>query len=381
MRHENIFMKYNKYYLNKKIRLALILLCILSFLAALCFLYYLYRKPAEIVKEVPTYTYEHQGDIFYRADIKPNMVFRETTVMGPDKTIYRDLMDSFTSICAYRFKGSQPAEIKGTYNVTAALEAKDMWKLNYVLIPQTSFSRSGKEVSFRAERAIDLGYFEQVIKQVDEELGVNAREPILTIKTNIDLEADTGGQVLKDKLTPTMIIPLTSGSFQVGDDELTVKKKGLLTKEVMVSNPIRSKLIYAYVAAITSGVLLLMLLLLTQNKPLIQDQRKNIQEFWKEFWKKYGDCIIKTNNEISPTKFVSVNSMEDLVRVADELAKPIIHKEIVSANEPAVCYVLDGPIAYKHVLCINNEGEKEGAKEENNYYNDGQIKNLDISLR
>ncbi len=358
MKIGNIITERNKHCLNKKIRIPLILLSVFSFFVALCSLYYIYQKPAKIEKEIPTYTYDHQGDVTYRAVIKPNTVFKETTVMDPDKTIYRKVMDSFTAICTYQFKANQPAEIKGTYNVTATLEAKDMWKINYILIPQTPFSQSGKEVSFRNERAIDLDYFEKVIKKVNEELGVNASEPILTIKNNINLEADTGDQVLKDNLTPTMIIPLTTGSFQVGDGELTVKKEGALTKKVMVPNPIKDKLSYAYVAAVASGGLLLWLLMLTQNKPVKQNQRKNIQEFWREFWKKYGDRIIKTNDEPSPAKFISVNSIEDLVRVADELAKPIIYKEVFSANEPATCYVLDGPMVYKYVISINDEWEK-----------------------
>lgn len=367
-------MKLNKKCLNGKIRKPLILLFSLLFLGALYCLYYLYRQPADIVKEEPVYAYKHQGDIGFRAVIKPNTVFKETTIMDPGKTIYRGLMESFTATYAYQFRADQPAEIKGTYNVTATIEAKDMWKLDYVLVPQTAFSQSGKEVAFHNERTLDLAYFEQVIKLVDTELGVNAREPKLIVKTNINLEADTGEQVLKEQLAPTMIIPLTSGSFQVGEDGLTAKKEGSLTKKITAPNPIKGKTIYTQGAAIVLGALLICLILLTQNRPLIQDPRKSRQEFWRNFWKKYGDRIIKTNHEPNPAESISVNSMDDLVRVADELSKPIIYKEVFSANAPAACYVLDGPTAYKYAINTNNEGGKQEV-----HLAGGQTKKVDFS--
>ncbi len=367
-------MKLNKKCLNSKIRIPVIILFSLLFLGALYGLYYLYQQPAVIVKDEPVYAYKHQGDIGFRAVIKPNSVFKETAITDPGKTVYRGLMESFTATYAYKFKADQPAEIKGTYNVTATLEAKDMWTLDYVLVPQTAFAQSGQEVGFKNERALDLAYFEQVIKQVNAELGVNAREPKLIVKTNINLEADTGEQVLKEQLAPVMTIPLTSGSFQVEGGGLTAKKEGSLTKKTMAPNPVRGKVIYTQGAAVVLGTVLMCLILLTKNSPLKPDPRKSRQEFWKEFWKKYGERIIKTNHEPNPAEFVSVSSMDDLVRVADESSKPIIYKEVPNACLPAAFYVLDGPTAYKYVIDSTNNG---GSNQKIDLA--GQRKNVDFS--
>lgn len=340
--------KLNKKQINKYARMALILILAVLFLAALYGLYYIYHRPAQIEQEVPSYIFEHNAGITYSAAIKPNTVFKETA-LGPGKTIYRKLMDSFTTISTYQYKADKAAKIKVTYNVIATLEAKDMWKLNFVLVPQTNFAREGKEASFRNEQPVDLTYFDQVVKMVDEEIGVSAREPSLTITTNINLEADTGEGVIKENMAPHIIIPLAAGSLKV-EGEPSIQKEGSMNQKIMLPNPLKGKFIYAQAAAAASGLLLLLFLLFTQNKLLKLD---SYEIFWNEFWRKYRDRIIKINHNLYPDNFIAVNSMEDLVKVADELAKPVIFRDGASVSEPAACYVFDGPTVYRYEIVIN----------------------------
>lgn len=331
------------------LRIPIIILLGTLFTASFYGLYYINQKPATIEKQIPTYNYEHKGDITYQAHIKPNMVFKETT-LGPGKTIYSKLLESFNIYYSYQFEADKPAKLKGTYNITATLEAKDMWKLDFVLEPQTKFNETGKNFSFNKERPINLDYFKEIVKQVDDELGVSAREPKLIIKANINLEADNAEGTVKDSLAPTMIIPLTSGAFQV-DGELSVNKNGSLSKTLPVPNPIKEKWVYALTLAVFLGMLLVLFLLLTQNKPVNADKRKNEIEFWK----KYGDRMVKVTDELFPAEIISLNSMEDLVKVADELGKPIIYRDAINSKDTSSCYVFDGPTAYKYIMCDNEK--------------------------
>jgi hypothetical protein len=49
-------------------------------------------------------------------------------------------------------------------------------------------------------------------------------------------------------------------------------------------------------------------------------------------------------------KIISLGSMEDLVKVADELGKPIIHQRPTTPEERHVYYVFDGFTSYQFVL-------------------------------
>ena len=48
-------------------------------------------------------------------------------------------------------------------------------------------------------------------------------------------------------------------------------------------------------------------------------------------------------------KVVILDSMEDLVKVADELAKPIIYQSPQSSIEPYVYFVVDGTNRYQYL--------------------------------
>jgi len=333
-------MQLKKRQLAKKIRIPVILILIILLAASLYGSYYIYRQPPKIDKKIPAYKFAHKGNLTYHAKIKPNMVFKETT-LGPGQTIYRKLLESFTARFSYQYEADKPAELQGTYSIIATLEAKDMWKLDFILEPRTGFSKKGEKISLTKERAIDIDYFQEILKQVNEELGVSARDPKLVIKANVNLKAATREGTIEKKLSPTMIIPLTAGVFQV-DGELSVDKKGSIDKIVAVTNPIKKKWPYVLTLTIMLVIVLVAFITLTQNKHGIPLARKKEMEFWK----KYGERMVKVNDELFPAKVITLNSMDDLVKVADELGKPFVYQEAVPGSPPA-CYVFDGPIAYR----------------------------------
>ena len=74
----------------------------------------------------------------------------------------------------------------------------------------------------------------------------------------------------------------------------------------------------------------------------------------KKIQKKYRDWIVEV--EEAPKRSVSVDlvstkSLEDLVKLSEELGKPIIH--YVSNEKTHTFYVLDEAIHYQHKLTDN----------------------------
>ncbi len=66
--------------------------------------------------------------------------------------------------------------------------------------------------------------------------------------------------------------------------------------------------------------------------------------------KKYGDWIADAR-ELPPIKkdqsLISLNSMEDLIKIAEELGRPVIH---VKNEQKHYYYVLDGSMRYEHLV-------------------------------
>lgn len=67
-------------------------------------------------------------------------------------------------------------------------------------------------------------------------------------------------------------------------------------------------------------------------------------------YKKYGPFLVEAEatHEESQASVVSLATIDDLVKVADELGKPVVHQESAPGEE--VFYVLDGLVRYEFRL-------------------------------
>lgn len=344
-------MQAGKKQIDKKLRMALAGVLFLLFLASLCGIYLVSQKSSEVENNVPIYSYKHKAELKYTVHLKPNSIFPEA-VLGSDKTYFTKLVDYFTVYFSYNFTGDSDASMKGAYDIVAVIDAPDMWQKTFVLVPFSEMTVSGNNLSINKEFPVRLDYYNEVLKQVNDEIGVVAREPKLNIKANVYLKADAGGNIVKEDVAPVMSIPLSSGDFQVGG-ETSVEKEGSVNKTEVVADPAaanmkKRQLCLLAFSAVLTALLMLLLLLYTRNKIIVVDERKALIDSIR---RKYGERMVTLQDEFSPDDKMTVlsfNSMEDLIKLADELNKPVLCKEPANPGGYPCYYVLDGLTAYKH---------------------------------
>lgn len=333
--------------LLKMIRLPIMILVAILLIASLSACYYLYRLPPTVEEKSPAYNYDHKGELSCRVPVKPNMVIKKEA-FGPKETIYPNIAESFSVIYSYRYNGDKPAQIKGTYSLTAKLEAKDMWSLDFTLVPQTPFNSSGQTFNFNSAYPLDLAYFQNILKQVNEQLGINGRETNIIIKENINVEAVTPDGLVKESLAPTMTVPLSAGTYKV-DGDLTAEKSGVIEKTILLPNPSRENILFAIILAVTTALALAFLVFLTSNKTVVFDpyeqEKKSIQQ-------KYGERMVTIGAGLNLPHVIPLTSMDNLVKLADELGRPIIKEEPNDIEMQRYC-VIDSSTAYVYILDKN----------------------------
>lgn len=346
-------MKAGKKQIGKKIRIALLGALSILFFASLYGLYHVYKKPVEVENSVPLYSYQHKAELKYTVQLKPNSIYQET-MQGPDRTYFSKLVDYFNVYFSYNYTGDSDASIKGAYEIIAVIDAPEMWRKTFVLVPFSEMTASGNSLSINKEFPVALNQYNELLKQVNEEIGVAAREPKLNIQANVYLKAVAGDNAVKEDLTPVMSIPLTTGDFKVGG-EPSVEKEGSVTKTEVIADPAAASMkvrqLYIWAASsVLLGLLLVLLLLLTGNKVIEVDERKTLIDSIR---KKYGERMVMVQDKFSPNEKMTVlsfSSMEDLVKLADELNKPVLCQASASPGGYPCYYVLDGLTAYKHQL-------------------------------
>jgi len=96
------------------------------------------------------------------------------------------------------------------------------------------------------------------------------------------------------------------------------------------------------------GLLLILFFFFTENKLGEVDERKKVIDL---IWRKYGERLVKVQEKVLPTEklnIIPLNSLEDLVKVADELGKPVIYQEKANPGDFPVLYVFESSIAFKY---------------------------------
>jgi hypothetical protein len=306
-----------------------------------------YVKPSMVESCIDTYRYSHKGDMNYQVYLKPNSIFAKT-IVGPGQTYFSKLVDYMHLVYTYQFSADSLTALKGSYIITATVEAKDSWQKEFILVPLTSFVSEGKQFSFTKNYPLQLNQFLDFLKKVNDEIGVTARDPRLIIKATTYIKGVTASGTIQDTIVPTMVIPLNTGSFQV-EGALTEDSEGSLYQTTQVTAPgleqKKARLFSWLIITVLLGLLFLLLLLFTKGKLIKIDEQALIQ-------KKYGSRMIPLPDDrhlFSGVTVISLSSIDNLVRVADELAKPIF--KVVTQEKLLVSYyVFDCRVVYQYAL-------------------------------
>jgi hypothetical protein len=339
-------MRLRKVGLGKKMRFFLLVIVGLLMALSVYNVYRVFGEPEMINKNVPVYNFQHQGEMDYRVQLKPNTIISETE-MHQDEVYYSKLVESIDTDFSYSYTADQPAKLKVIYDVVAVVEAPEMWKKEFPLIPETVVEEEGKTVSFNRPFSFTLEPYQDYVNKVNEELGVNARDPGVIVQANINVVAESAAGQSSERLTPTMEIPLSAGEFKIGGT-LSPEKSGVHTAAKMVPNPGLQGRMTRHVLFL--GILIVfgaITLLWTEVKEPVQI--KEVDQIWRQ----YKDRLVKADrNFVVPDDlvFVPLGSMDDLIKVADEAGKPIIFQDATTSEIKPGCYVLDGLTVYKYVI-------------------------------
>lgn len=296
------------------------------------------------------YEYKKLSNINYEVLLKPNIVYNNSSL--PEGQIYvTEFVDYLDAHFRYEFMGEKSSEIKGEYKIIAEVkgytienkEEKDIWTKEYTLLNSTEFSEIGKRILIEEKVSIDLDKYNEFVKLVTSEskIGLNSKL-IVSMIINMDVTTDHGK--VQETINPTLVIPLNVGYFSI-DNLGTIYDVGSIDEIKNVKLPVEKQLILTYVIILVIFIsVLISMKFLTTNG----DEDDNVLKIIKMIFKQHGNRLVAITNELDTTyeNMYSVKGIEDLVKIADEVEKPIIYKYRNNIKEILEFYVLDSPSIY-----------------------------------
>lgn len=354
--------------MSRKIRMGLVIFSVAAILVSGYLLYITHKYQKYTQKKDSIYSYRNSANVNYEVFLIPNNLFIEKS-LGEGNVYLKRLIDYVNTTFKYEFMGEKPAKVDGKYKITALLEGfilgdesgRVVWKKEFVIQPETIFTGEDKLISIEKKIPIRikdyLGFIELAEKTT--EINFNVK---LTVLWNVSMQGKTDKGNIKESLVPTIVIPISNDYFEIAGN-LAEDKKGVIEETKQIISPTYTKKINLFY--ITGGIgtfLFLYVLLFTASSTKLSPIAKRRKQIFKD----HGNRMAAVWSEISAVLkiVIEVSRIEDLVRIADDIGRPILYKNSLNEEEIYNFYVVDESRLYvfdirREFECISEESNKE----------------------
>lgn len=340
-----------------KVTLMIVLVGIVVILGILCFRGF--GATETIQEEKILYEYTQANGVEYAVNLKPNEVYEVDKL--PEGQMYltefvKDINTYFTST----FTGSEAATIKGEYEIVAQVagyvteqEIKtDVWSKNFVLVPKQSFEGEGTD--YKVEKTVSVNYqsYDEFARAVAEVTKVNLPMELRVIMTG-NMSANTAYGVVEKPIQTSVVIPLGSSYFTMTTDG-EAENKDSMKETVEIIVPVGGTMMIIY--GILIGVVIIVFIgicLLVGELNLEDTNRKKI----KRILTTYGSRMIGVDDiaEEGYKTTYKLKSIEDLIKIADEIEKPLLYKYRKDELQINNFYVMDEDVLYTWRIELETE--------------------------
>jgi len=335
----------------------------------------------ELVKTVPDdsggiaargtfdYTIYLEENSIYKTDtLKPPKyipyVTPEQKTLGVGPVIPFELADRMDTTYHYNFLASRPiSEITEEITITATLESPDTWSKTFVLVPSTRQTEN-----FRVDFPVDMAYLNELLDAIRSETGNTGETFNLIIEAFTHVTAQTNFGVIDEVFTQTLSTEL-GGGILTWNEELSLTEENAITTTRIIPNPSRYLGLSVGGVKLTSLILGIIFLMLFIASLVMFNKFKPAEPpmFEKEALaagKKYADRIAEASGQTPMVgeKIVSLGSIEDLVKIADELGNPIIHQPPTAAEKQHTYYVIDGTTQYQFIITKQSKERRSNVR-------------------
>jgi hypothetical protein len=324
---------------------------------------------SERVKAVldPTGGIEARGTFDYTIYLEENSLYKTDTLKPPAATPYvspqpktlgvgpvipYELVDRMDTSYHYDFRASRPlTELTQEVTITATLDNPEFWSKTFVLVPSTR-----QPDSLQVDFPVDIVYLNELLTAIREETGSAGEAYSLIIEAFVHVTAQTDIGPIDEIFTQTLSTELGGGTL-IWNEELEMTQEGAITTTYIIPNPNRYLGLSVDGVKTTSLVLGIIFLIIFIASLVFYQKTKppKLPLFEKAalaVGKKYADRIAQASSQtpLVDEKIISLGSIEDLVKVADELGKPIMHQPPTATEKWHTYYVIDGNNQYQYII-------------------------------
>lgn len=315
--------------LSKSKKVCYIVLLTCGLLAAIYTMIRTIRKEEITKKDIIKYEYQISKNISYQVFLKDNIIYDKAYL---EEGLYypRKLIDYINLNYDFEYKGSDVVPIQIEYQCVAKINGFNMqqnvkeiyWTKIYPLNDKKITKISDRELKVDEEFSVQLDSYIYFVNEATKELGINLEYEILFTMEGTLLAETPYGEVNQ---------PFSFDIQSEFNNTCKFSKNGVdmlrnnITEEVTEVVPLNISVVVFYIGISVLFILgILFLLIFTRDYELNDIVLNSIKKIQRE----YGSRMVALQgNTIKSYDYIyDVNSIKDLIKVSDEIQKPILYE-------------------------------------------------------
>jgi hypothetical protein len=331
-------------------------------------LYYAYQIPETETQIIPLWEYQHLSVYDYTAQLKPNLIYNKTTLKPGEGPVYLRITESLDFSSTYTFQSNKQANATITYSAREYVQSTS-WTKQLNTTTETTINTRGTSIGIPIDNipSMTVNAIQSLAAQLDQEMGVYSSEYNATVTIRIQITAETTEGTINEQFNPTLTLTFKHGTAEgyiIDTQGLENTRTGAMTQENTIHNDwVINQRYESYALTLVALIgLVLSVWAYTKAKPT---KLEKPEKYLEEIIEPYEDIIAEVTQEPTykaPLTTMPMKSMEDLVKIADNLAKPILHIEKVGNNH--VFYVIDETTRYEYTITAPTKAKEEKMYEE-----------------
>lgn len=344
--------------INKKLKTTLIVCLIILIGISSLLLYREVNIPKFEEQNNTLFSYNNKGTVNYQIFLKPNNLYKENP-LGPEKIYITEFMDYLSANFNYEFSGDKATKIKGKYNITARVTGftyegenfVSIWEKDYPIVQYKDFSFNDENKLINEEVNLYLTEYNKFVEETIQATKINC-DTSLTLIMEINLIGVTDKGTFEESISPSLVIPLNTPLFKITTNN--IDKPGTIEETIQVQMPLdKNKVILIGIITGISLLGLIFLICFTIDAPM----KDALEKALNNIFKKHGARLVALTSNVNTSNAKNVVSMDDLVRLADEINKPIFYKHSDDYKEINKFFIINDDEIY--VFDLENLVSKE----------------------
>ena len=342
--------------IRKSVRNTYILILVLIIMMSVIVLYKSFNSAnKKSFVKANIYEYNNKSEYSYDVNIVENDYIDKDNV-GEENVFITNLMDNVDITMKYQYLANQSSDIKYTYQITGFLEAtytKDgqeqkVWRKTDVILPMADSEITSDY--FEIEKSFNLNIKEKIdtIKAFQEELGMQV-EAKYTVYLGVTVNTNVLGKEITNVYSPDIVFEIGPKTTVVKSNVENSERPQIVTKMVQENDEaaLAKKTVATITLVLATGILII-LLVKTNNSNIVRNEYK------LELNKIIRSCeekLVEANSriDIEGQKLVDVREFEEVLKVSEELFKPILYWNNDEEEETWFCVSGDNTV-YRFIL-------------------------------